>query len=224
VKTHLAPTRLRRLLAGAVLAAAAAASLVVAAPAAQAAPAPATGTITGTFTDTTGVEADRIVVTAHTPRYGGPTYGGDYDASGRFTIPNLPPGRYQVEFSYSSDPTAGPYTVWVQWAHGAMLQSSATTFTVGAGETVVVDERGLPTGSMSITFRDAATGQGIQAFCASLSGAMFTTEGCTETGTVLLPVVRAGDYVVFISSDEGPGFGIADATVVDGQVAEVVAE
>jgi protocatechuate 3,4-dioxygenase beta subunit len=102
------------------------------------------GVFTGRVTTADGLGASGVEVTAFNQ------FGAQFtitDASGQYRIPVFP-GTYKLSFERSP----GSLT---QWAHGQKNQSSAASFTVGSGDTTVVDEQLLPTGTLAGRLLDA---------------------------------------------------------------------
>jgi hypothetical protein len=178
----------------------------------------ATGSIGGTLTNASGVPLADVSVTIHPASGGTGRHTGRTDSAGHYSLAGLPPGRYTVEFRL----TALDHALW---AHHAGNEATATRFAVRAGENTVVDESTLPTGTLSVKFRSRATGQLVDAFCASVTGDFVVTKGCTDNGTVLLPELPVGEYAVLGSAKADPhDYGVGFPTVDVGQVTEVTVE
>ncbi|WP_433789392.1 carboxypeptidase-like regulatory domain-containing protein [Actinoplanes sp. CA-252034] len=174
----------------------------------------ATGAISGTLTSADGIPMADVGVSVHT--LGGPGAGEPTrtDDEGRYSIADLPPGTYRVQFWVERDTNSS----WHQWAHQATQAARASRFTVAAGQEVTVDETRFRTGSLALTLRDA-DGQSISAFCADASGDNFVETGCTETGTLILDGLPADDYVVWAWSDSSSAVDMT--TTVADQVNEL---
>ena len=131
-----------------------AAGLVLLSPAAPAAaaniwqsPDPRTGTVRGTFTDREGAPIAGARVYASNPHYNG--WGGENDetdAQGRYQLDDVPAGPLKVTFDAGDITQAAP----------GRPQSQAGLFTVVAGLTTVIDERQVPTGTVTGRITDAA--------------------------------------------------------------------
>lgn len=114
------------------------------------APAPAraettTGSISGQLTDAGAPVQDAwvgIIDMAQTQVGGSNT-----DGAGQFTVADLAPGDYKLQFFVGS---------LIQWAHQKTSFEQADTFTVTAGATTVVNEELLPTGSIGGVLVNAA--------------------------------------------------------------------
>ncbi|MBV1850093.1 carboxypeptidase-like regulatory domain-containing protein [Catellatospora tritici] len=102
-----------------------------------------TGTITGTFTDQDGAPVASVAVSAQNDGGQGATT--TTAADGTYTMSVLP-GSYHVMF----EAVAGGY----QYAVGTADVRNATTYTVAAGQTVVVNDKVLPTGRVAGRFTD----------------------------------------------------------------------
>ncbi len=107
------------------------------------------------------------------------------DDSGDWSV-TVPPGTYKVRFVTD---TAS------QWARGRTTATQADPITVGAGQTVVVDDSLLAPGSLTVTAKDAATGAAIVTFCAYADNGGITN-ACTTDGTLEFPALSAGVYTI----------------------------
>jgi hypothetical protein len=110
--------------------------LAVGALAAPAAAAITKGTIQGTFTTSSGAPVRAGVYIASTDY--STQINLDTDGTGAYHA-QVPPGDYHVSFTWDSA---------TQWAYQAADEDSADTITVAAGQTVEVDDRKLPTGTV----------------------------------------------------------------------------
>jgi len=179
----------------------------------------ATGTITGRFIDADGNPLSQVFVSAS-----GSSGGGGFGvtaADGSYTLGDLSPGSYTVAFQL-------PESGLTQWAHGKTSAANADQFAVTAGATTVVDERLLPTGSMSGRLTDSGgnpvPSASVAAFPADGSGnSLFTTSG--PDGRYTFPRIFPGSYKVEFRPPGGAadwahqkrGFDTADVfTVVVG--------
>ncbi|WP_306205728.1 carboxypeptidase-like regulatory domain-containing protein [Actinoplanes sp. RD1] len=176
-----------------VAAACAAAALALLPGTAAHAAGPATGSITGTLTTAHGDPLPGVFVGVTSVTTGAPVYTYDHTAAdGTYSLPDLPAGTYKVEFTVSGD-----HTQWTQWAHRTVLESSAKQYQLAAGEQLVVDEVRFPLGSLALSFVDKA-GQPILSFCGEVIGNRFLKDGCTDTGTLTLDELPAGQSAIRI--------------------------
>lgn len=140
-----------------------------------------TGSISGAYTDSHGNPITGVNVAVWTPNEESFIGNTSTDDSGHYTVADIPPGDYIVEFD-------GPVT---QFAHGQAQPWTATVFTVAAGSDTTVDETALPTGTMTGTLANAdgspAVGIGVSAFSPSTGsqGFGFTDDNGHWTMTVL---------------------------------------
>jgi hypothetical protein len=123
-------------------------------------------------------------------------------------------------------PVGGPVPIGAVAA--ASTTAATTTTTFGDGDaSAVAAERPLPTGGFSVTLVDPMTAQPVRDFCVEAvddADAVVRT-GCTDTGTLLLADVPAGDYLVLASrTGRTEVAGVARAEVAVGAVVDVVAE
>lgn len=104
-----------------------------------------TGTIAGRFTTADGepVNRGRVEVWSADGRNLRSVY---TDADGRYSVAEVPAGSVRLKFRDD----------FTQWAHDAADADSATTFTVSPGQTLVVDETVLPTGTIAGQLTDSA--------------------------------------------------------------------
>ncbi|MDG6108350.1 carboxypeptidase regulatory-like domain-containing protein [Dactylosporangium aurantiacum] len=100
-----------------------------------------TSVITGHLADANGNPAVGADVWAQTWNMSTPA-ATTTDANGAYTLPDLPAGEYQVSYRASG----GSFT---QWAHQKLTYADSDVIIVGAGATVVVDDRLLPTATIS---------------------------------------------------------------------------
>ncbi|MGE5828945.1 MAG: carboxypeptidase regulatory-like domain-containing protein [Micromonosporaceae bacterium] len=149
-----------------------------------------TGRIVGHLTDDAGNPVPGANVHAENTT---DSFSGFTDESGAFQVEVLP-GTYRVAFTADTG---------TQWAHGQSSSGTADLFTVAAAESVVVDEALRPPGSVSVTARDATTGQVITSFCADVVGTV-----CTSDGMATFPAVLSGRYQVRLVADD-PAFLVA---------------
>ncbi len=102
--------------------------------------------------------------------------------------------------------------------------SAATGSPTTTTPTVTSPAAPAPTGSLSVTLPDPMTGAPIAAFCVEVVDDDVVRDGCTDTGTLLLADVPAGDYLVLAyRAGQSAVTGVARREVVAGEVAEVAA-
>jgi hypothetical protein len=171
----------------------------------------ATGTVTGRFTDQDGTGMEGVNVTLVTLDESLPSQFASTDEDGFFTFPTVVPGDYHVLFE-SFD------LGFQQYAFGVVEQSEAAVITVVADETVTVDDTRLPTGSVLVRARDAATGEPVLEFFAELG---LRIEG-TSTGELLFPDVPVGTHRITFAFAEGYSYrDVTEVTVVADEQTEV---
>jgi hypothetical protein len=145
-----------------------------------------TGTITGQYTDSAGnpdanAEVDVAFVDGEFGNFAFADDTGTYSTA-------VFAGSYNVSF-FGSDNKS-------QYAFGRLTADTAAVITVGAGETAVVSDSQLPTGTITVTATDATTGNPIAQFCANADSEQACSNG---TGVAVLSNVRQGDETVFVS-------------------------
>src|SRR5690348_12139221 len=123
---------------------AAAAGLVLAGSFAAPALAAARGTVQGTYTTDGGAPIADAYVAVWDDDYN-VLRDGYTDANGRYTVRNVRSGGVRLQFQHAGIQ---------QWAHRELDYDSATTFTLGDGQALTVDERQLPTGTVAGTVRE----------------------------------------------------------------------
>ncbi|HEX4655609.1 MAG TPA: carboxypeptidase regulatory-like domain-containing protein [Mycobacteriales bacterium] len=141
-------------------------------------------TITGRVTDdTTGQPLANICV-------GTPTQGprGQTDATGNYTIPNVPSGTWTVEFYECQFTAGGPHYATEYYQHKG-TRAGATPVTVTAPNMTVVDETMRVGGVITGRVIDAATGQpiagvGVSARASDVDGGGGTTTRADGTYTI----------------------------------------
>jgi len=187
----------------------------------QAAPtaAAAGGTISGTLTTAKGVPVAGTRVFLKSPNSAE-----DFllpwtttDAAGNYSLPEVPANRYRISFY-------DPALEVTQWAPRAARETKAAWFTVVAGQTTVVNESLLPTGSLSVTLLGRNGGGPLAAFCLEAVGDYYLREGCTTTGTVEIADVRIGRYVLMVQADGETAANPAWATVTEDATATVAVQ
>ena len=95
------------------------------------------------------------------------------DADGRYSLPIVFTGSYQVFFILPDSRS--------QFAHGKLTQETADVFAVTAGANTVVDETVLPTGRVDARAVDAVTGRPVTNFCIEIMSIFSCTEGEVAT-------------------------------------------
>lgn len=194
-------SKIRRRLGVAVVVITALASVASASPA-LAETAAETGTISGHY-----VRADGTPVTqGYVYALGDATSAsGNFGSSGEYSISDLPPGRYRVRFHDSA-------TGLEQYAYGARTSSQAAVIDVAAGQTATVDDRALPTGTLSGTVKSADGQPGSidvyvfrpgDRFTQVTSVSVWVGQGGSADWQVAVP---AGDYVVGFDQWTGTGW------------------
>jgi hypothetical protein len=116
------------------------------------------------------------------------------DGAGAFSIPDVAPGAYVVQFSL-----AGGLN---QYYHDKFSFDSADRITVAAGATTSVEETVVPHGSLGGTLIDSSGAPVAASFVsvASTAGTTFLFTTTDAAGHYLLPIVPAGFYTVTFAS------------------------
>ncbi|GIH12076.1 MSCRAMM family protein [Rugosimonospora africana] len=172
---------------------------------------PATGSISGHFSDEHGQPAANVTVNAY--RNDGSGGFTTTDENGDYTFPYLYVGSgYLVSFQ----PQAG----WEQYAYGATEQADATRFEVTEGGNTVVNDQALGTGSIAVSVKDSVTGQPIADFCASVGSSSACSDG---SGQATLTEVRGGTQSLFVYDTANKYLPVYNqpVTVVAGQTTAV---
>jgi|GEM_PF-710070 len=140
----------------------------------------------------TGTVSDRLVDASGNPVSGAGVdlqnnqhfFQGRTDENGAYEVAAFP-GVYRLSFATEHGQ---------QWARGKSTAGEGDLITVTANETTVVDDTLAATGSITVTARDAATGQPFTDFC------VFSSVGgsCAENGVVTFPAVLPGRHQVFV--------------------------
>ena len=151
---------------------------------------PALARIAGHFTDDAGAPAPALVTAAGTD---GTTFlTASTDEDGAWAI-DVFPGQYRINFQWESAK---------QWAY----QNASTVFTAVAGQTVTVDDRRLPTGTVSGRLT-AADGSGLADAAVTLyrDAERIGFTNAMPDGTFFLGAALAGDgYTLSYSVGDGP--------------------
>ncbi|HET6809621.1 MAG TPA: carboxypeptidase-like regulatory domain-containing protein [Acidimicrobiales bacterium] len=167
------------------------------------------GSISGTVTDTASPPADLagVCVSANPTQGGAGTGQSSASASdGTYTIKNLAPGSYEVQFTGCQG--SGNYVA--QWYSGASSPSSATPVPVTAGQTTTgIDAAMAPGGSISGTVTDTASPpKAVAGICVSAVPTQGSGGGGTNTasdGTYTIKNLAAGSYDVEFVSCQSSG-------------------
>lgn len=153
-----------------------------------------TGTITGRLTTATGAPVTSAEVSTWSPTDNGTVPYGYVDEDGRYAVDVLP-GEYTVQFRLDA---------LEQWAYGQRERTAARTFTVAAGQRVVVDDVLPPTGSISGTLLDAAgkplPGAHVGLHTGDDNPGVKTTD---DDGRYSFDTVLTGDYTISFTIDGG---------------------
>jgi hypothetical protein len=175
-----------------------------------------TGRLQVTVTEHTGAPAN-AGVSLIDPATGLFAEGGRLDANGQIVIEALV-GSYQVEITpFLAD--GNPDFFRKQWLHGKTSREEADLVVITAGGFGVETEQLITPGSITVTARDAGTGEALADFCAGAAA----SQGCSGgTGTVTLTGIQPGVWRVFAYTEDGRYFsGEIEATVVSGQTVPV---
>jgi carboxypeptidase family protein len=175
-------------------------ALAVAPAAAQAS---GTASLTGEVTAVKGAtKLVGITVTASGPESASATT----VAGGKYTIPNIKGGSYEVTFE---DPTE-------------KFASLTTSTTLTEGAPTTLNAALHEGGSISGTVTSAATGAGLGGVLASASGETFESTFTEPNGHYAIKDLPPGHYAVFFSPSSGEYVGqSAEATVTEGGIATV---
>lgn len=157
------------------------------------------GSISGTVTDqATGAPLQSICVFAHQVDPGGLISGVSTDASGTFTVGELPSGMYKVGFFDECD---GSINYMSEWHNDKPDFDSADPISVAEGETVSgVDAALNQPGSISGTVIDELTGAPLEGMCVfARDPATGLSASSTQTGPggiYTLGGLRTGNFIV----------------------------
>ncbi len=165
---------------------------------------PATGRLTGRFTDPAGAPLPGWSVNVSSNEPGGGAFSfAQTDADGRFAFEHLWASAYTVSF-------ASPDFTKFQYYHGKIRFEDADPVTVTANQTVDIAESLLPTGSVTITAKDAASGKKLKTFCGGVSG---YTETCTTTGAAHVDGIPQGQQFAYAYTNDGRYFSANEVPV-----------
>jgi hypothetical protein len=174
----------------------------------------ATGTLAGTFTDTSG---NPLIaeVTAILPD-GSVASIGYTLIDGTWSIPVLGGYDYIARFQSYGDNSQTEY------AYGSIDAAHATHFSPGVGETITIDEvlgGAATSGNVAVHAADSASGATVLGFCAAIGG----RNDCTTNGTVTLTGIPTGgqSVEVFPTNERYLDPAPVTVTVVDGQTVPV---
>ncbi|MEV6525894.1 carboxypeptidase-like regulatory domain-containing protein [Longispora sp. NPDC051575] len=159
-----------------------------------------TGTVSGTLTNAAGQPVMYSYVRAYTPDGGWVSSQTIYN--GRYTLAGLHPGEYLLSFAIADGNDAGH-----QFAPGQKSQSTAGRYTVVADQTLTVDERLLPTGTLAGRVLTAAGGPApaqlrVYAYHAA-SGSYSDLGGYTDADGRFSFTTFADDYKVSFQTGYG---------------------
>jgi 5-hydroxyisourate hydrolase-like protein (transthyretin family) len=150
-----------------------------------------TGTVTGLVTDAVGTPVRSTFVAAEQVDGGGRTSTSSA-ADGRYTL-TMPAGRWRIAFW-------GPGNSTPQWTPGQADKSAAEILTVGAGQSIEVNEALLPTGSISGTMRYAGGNPFVErSISLWRDGVRAGSEYTDEDGAYSFPGVLPGEYTISYS-------------------------
>jgi hypothetical protein len=159
-----------------------------------------TGSISGHLSNDDGTPAANATVTvigANDEYYYAST-----DGAGGFAVRTFP-GRYGVTFANDNERLR---------YHATTNREQASLVTVSAGQATTVDESFLPTGSLTVTARDAKTHAPLASFCANVDGVQ--SGQCTDNGTVTFATVGPGTRNVRIYGDGNYGYSSLNTVAV----------
>jgi hypothetical protein len=170
------------------------------------------GAVAGVFTDGNGDGIGEVEVFLE-PLDGAGDWGEAFtDDEGHYEFPVVAPGDYHVSFHDWDDG-------FIQYAFGALTRSEAAVISVVAGETAVVNDSLLPTGSVRITGLDVSTGEPVMQFEAQLAGRF----GATQDGELIITDVPVGTHdFQWVSAAGYSHLETVSVTVAAGMQAEVV--
>ena len=157
------------------------------------------GAISGTVTDAAGqINLASVSVTAYDSS-GSYVTSTSTASDGSYTLENMVPGTYELEFTPSSGQNYLP-----QYYHGESTLASADPVTVTSGQTTTGIGAGLATGGqVTGKVTDSATGQPIQYAYAELlnaSGGYVSEVSTAADGTFTLTALPTGTYILYFSA------------------------
>jgi hypothetical protein len=165
---------------------------------------PPVGALEGRFTDRDGAGIADVTVSTGS----GPTARTSADGSWRVDRA-FARDDYTVRFDHFQRGIA-------QYAYGKLTGANADRIAVRGGETTVVNDMLLPTGSILVTARDSVTGSAIGNFTAHAH----TRFGQTGTGELVLTDVPVGAHDVTVAAQGYLMSATVRVTVMEGQQAQ----
>ena len=151
------------------------------------------GTLAGRLIDSEGQPVTWAAVTARSPDSLSTIFGGT-DEDGRYRLDVLP-GRYQLRFGLPDG--------MEQWAHQQLDETDAASFTVTAGETTVVDETLLPTGSINGQVVTSSGEPAAVTVALYRGGLRVASIPASDDGSYWFPQVFEGVYQVAFDRETG---------------------
>ncbi|MFY1675074.1 carboxypeptidase regulatory-like domain-containing protein [Plantactinospora sp. WMMB334] len=143
------------------------------------------GSLAGTFTDQAGEPMSEVYVSLQTTNghYAGDA--GYTGADGRFEVPALLAGAYQLSFMVGEQ---------TQYYRGKLSAEDADPVVIRGAETTRITEKQLATGSIRITAVDAITGAPVGHFC---------VQSECGSGSVTLPDLPKGTHDLYLYTEDG---------------------
>jgi hypothetical protein len=124
------------------------------------------------------------------------------------------PGTYTVRFNTLTQ---------VQWAHEKTTIGTADPVTVLADRTTVVNEKLVPTGSLTVEAVDSRSGAPLTTFCAEAFHDFMFTSACTGDGVAEFPKIGAGTFTVKVSDGDHLDSRIQQVRVNSGEATATLA-
>ncbi|MFI6077671.1 collagen binding domain-containing protein [Actinoplanes sp. NPDC051343] len=156
---------------------------------------PATGSITGRFTQAGG---GKVTVNLWTVA-GGSAGQVTSDAEGDYTFASVAPGQYKVQFVL---PNFGS-TLHSQWAYQKLTYSTASVVAVTGGAATEVDDSLISPTGVQLTVTDADTGAPVDDVCVSQYQGGFGGVCGGTNGVFSLPNVQDGAQTLYLTSPDG---------------------
>ncbi len=159
------------------------------------------GQISGTVTGEGGVPLENIAVQVYIAENGNFLSQLRTDASGNYTVPNLPPGAYNVRFR-ADTPDLQAYLT--EWYNDKAIEADADPVTVNAGATTeninaTLTRGGQITGTVTGPDSQPLSGINVQVWASDDDFVTSTSTG--NDGTYLTPGVPTGSYKVSFSGN-----------------------